>query len=293
LAGKDESNHELNEGGGRMEQLRGRTALVTGGSGGIGRQIARRLARDGMNVVVSGRREEVLAELVAELRELGVKAEAVPADLGDLSQVDPLIERSEAALGPIDLLVNNAGIEITAPFTGYSREELTSVVDINLTVPMLLTHRVVPGMLERGRGHVVFISSLAGKIGPAYNEPYGATKAGLIGFNQSLRAEYRHAPIGFSVVCPGFTAGDGMYQRMVEEGVSSNRMLGETTTAKVADCVAEAIRRDRPEVIESGSPVRPLLAIGQIAPRLVERLVERFGGTEMFRRTAAARGRVG
>jgi short-subunit dehydrogenase len=275
-----------------MEQLRGRTALVTGASGGIGRQIARRLAKDGMNVIASGRREDVLAGLVAELRELGVKAEAVPADLSDLSQVDPLIERSESALGPIDALVNNAGIEITAPFTGYRPEELTSVVDINLTVPMLLTHRVVPGMLERERGHVVFISSLAGKIGPAYNEPYGATKAGLIGLNQSLRAEYRHSPIGFSVVCPGFTAGDGMYQRMVEEGVSSNRMLGETTTDKVADGVSEAIRYDRPEIIESGSPVRPLLAMGQVAPRLVERLVERFGATEMFRRTAAARGRI-
>jgi short-subunit dehydrogenase len=276
-----------------MEQLQGRTALVTGASGGIGRAISRRLARDGMNVVASGRRGEVLAGLVTELREIGVKAEAIPADLSDLGQVDPLIERSETALGSIDVLINNAGVEITAPFTGYSREELTSVVDINLTVPMLLTHRIVPGMLERGRGHVVFISSLAGKIGPAYNEPYGATKAGLIGFNQSLRAEYRHAPIGFSVICPGFTAGDGMYQRMVEEGVSSNRMIGETTTGRVADCVATAIREDRPEIVESGSPIRPMLALSQIAPRLGERLVERIGATEIFRRTAAARGRIG
>jgi NAD(P)-dependent dehydrogenase (short-subunit alcohol dehydrogenase family) len=87
---------------------------------------------------------------------------------------------------------------------------------------MLLTHRVLPGMLERGRGHVVFISSLAGKIGPAYNEPYAATKAGLVGLTQSLRAEYLHEPVGF-------LAGDGMYQRMVEEGVKSNRLMGETT----------------------------------------------------------------
>jgi short-subunit dehydrogenase len=285
--------HRLNQRRIEMEQLRGRTALVTGATGGIGRAIARRLARDGMNVVASGRREEVLAEVVAELRGLGVEAEAVPADLGDLDQVDPLIERSEAALGPIDVLVNNAGIEISSSFTGYSREELTSVVDVNLTAPMLLTHRVVPTMLERGRGHVVFISSLAGKSGPAYNEPYGATKAGLIGFNQSLRAEYLHSPVGFSVVCPGFTAGDGMYQRMVEEGVSSNRMIGETTTDKVADCVSLAIREDRPEIVETGSPIRPMLALNQIAPRLGERMVERFGGTEIFRRIAAARGRIG
>ncbi len=276
-----------------MEQLRGGTALVTGASGGIGRQIARRLAGDGMNVIVSGRREDVLAEVVTELRGLGVSSEAVPADLGDLSQVDPLVERSEAALGEIDVLVNNAGVETVGSFTAYSREQLTSMVDVNLTAPMLLTHRVVPGMLERGRGHVVFISSLAGKLGPAYNEPYAATKAGLIGLNQSLRAEYSQAPIGFSVVCPGFTSGDGMYQRMVDEGVSSNRLIGETTTEKVADRVVEAIRGDRPEVVESGSPIRPMLAFGQIAPRLTERLVERFGGTEIFRRTAEARGRIG
>lgn len=275
-----------------MKQLRGRTALVTGASGGIGRQIARHLAGEGMNVVVSGRREDALAEVVAELRGSSVKAEAVPADLNDLGQLDPLVERSEAALGPIDLLVNNAGVETVGAFTAYSREQLTAMIDVNLTVPMLLTHRVVPGMLERGHGHVVFISSLAGKVGPAYNEPYAATKAGLIGLNQSLRAEYSKAPIGFSVVCPGFVAGDGMYQRMVEEGVSSNRMLGETTLEKIADCVVDAILRDRPEVVESGSPVRPLLAAGQIFPRLSERLVERFGGTEIFRRAAAARGRL-
>lgn len=276
-----------------MKQLRGRTALVTGASGGIGRTIALRLARDGMNVVASGRREGALAEVVAELRGLGVKAEAIPADLGDLSQVDPLIERSEAALGEVDVLVNNAGVETVGAFTVYSPEQLTSMVDVNLTAPMLLTHRVVPGMLARGRGHVVFISSLAGKLGPAYNEPYAATKAGLIGLNQSLRAEYSQAPIGFSVVCPGFTAGDGMYQRMVEEGVSSNRLIGETTTDKVADCVVEAILGDRPEIIESGSPVRPMLALGQLAPRLAERLMERLGGTEIFRHVAESRGRIG
>ena len=276
-----------------MEQLRGRTALVTGASGGIGRKIARRLAGEGTNVVVSGRREEALAEAVDELRELGVEAEAIAADLGDLSQVDPLVERCEAALGPIDVLVNNAGLESVGAFTAYSREQLTSMVDVNLTAPLLLTHRVVPGMLERKRGHVVFVSSLAGKIGPAYNEPYAATKAGLVGLNQSLRAEYRHAPIGFSVVCPGFVAGDGMFQRMADEGARANAVLGETPIDKVAERVVEAIRLDRPETIESGAPIRPLLALGQISPRLAEWLVERFGATEFFRRVAASRDRVG
>jgi short-subunit dehydrogenase len=167
------------------------------------------------------------------------------------------------------------------------------VVDLNLTAPLLLTHRLVPGMLSRGRGHVVFISSAAGKMGPAYQEPYAATKAGLVGLTQSLRAEYLDAPVGFSVVCPGFIAGDGMYQRMADQGIKSNRLLGETTTQKVTDRVIEAIRRDRPEVIETGAPLRPILALSQLAPRTVERLAPRFGITELFRRVAISRGRGG
>jgi short-subunit dehydrogenase len=276
-----------------VKELRGHNALVTGASGGIGTHIARALAGQGMNVVASGRREDALTALVSELRGQGVQAQAVPADLSDLGQVDPLIERSEEVLGPIDVLINNAGVELTAAFTRATRDELTSMVDLNLTVPMLLTHRVVPGMLERGRGHVVFISSMAGKVGPAYSEPYAATKAGLIGLTQSLRGEYRDAPVGFSVVCPGFVAGDGMYQRMANQGIRSNRIIGHTTTEKLADRVVRAIRQDRPEVIESGGPVRPILALGQLAPRLVERMLSQAGTHEWFRRVAAERDRLG
>src|SRR5205807_6858235 len=130
-----------------------------------------------------------------------------------------------------------------------------------------------------------------GKIGPAYQAPYAATKAALVGLTQSLRAEYLDAPVGFSVVCPGFVAGDGMYQRMLAEGLVSNRLMRSTTLEKVADRVLDAIREDRPEVIESGAPVRPMLAISQIAPRLIERAGPRIGLTDLLRRTAEARGR--
>ncbi len=275
-----------------MEQLRGRVALVTGASGGIGTHVARALAREGMDVAVSGRREDALAAVVEELRRVGVRAEAVPADLAELTQVDPLVDGTEGALGPIDVLVNNAGVEITGAFTRFTREELTSMVDVNLTAPMLLTHRVLPGMLSRGRGHVVFVSSAAGKFSPPYQEPYGATKAGLIGLNQSLRAEYADAPVGFSVICPGFTAGDGMWQRIRDRGIKSNWLIGETTTEKVTAKVVDAIRRDLPEVVETGAPVRPLLALDEIAPRLVERMAPRFGVNEIFRLVAADRGRL-
>jgi short-subunit dehydrogenase len=275
-----------------MQQLQGRTALVTGGSGGIGVYIARALAGAGMNVVVSGRRQDALAAVVAELRGLGVQADSVTTDLHARDQVETLIDRASAALGPLDVLVNNAGVEQTSSFTRLSGEELSAMVDVNLTAPMLLTREVLPGMLERGRGHVVFISSVAGKIGTAYGAPYAATKAGLIGLNQSLRAEYLDAPVGFSVVCPGFVEGDGMYQRMTEHGVSTNRMLGSTTVQKVADEVVQAIRKDLPEVIVNSAPMRPVLALAQMAPRLVERTIPRTGVTELFRKEAVASGRA-
>jgi short-subunit dehydrogenase len=274
-----------------MRELRDRNALVTGGSGGIGAHVARALARAGTNVVVSGRREDALAAVVEELRGLGVRADSVVADLYDRAQADVLVERSEAALGPLDVLVNNAGVELASAFTRCTSEELTSMVDLNLVAPLLLTRRALPGMLERGRGHVVFIASMAGKIGAPYEACYVATKAGLVGLTQSLRAEYARAPVGFSVVCPGFVAGDGMYQRMLEEGFSSNLLIGSTTMAKVVDGVLDAIRRDRPELIEAGRPMRPALALAALAPRLAERLAARIGLTELFRRLVAAHDR--
>jgi short-subunit dehydrogenase len=274
-----------------MQQLRGRNALVTGSSSGIGRHIALALAREGMNVVACGRSPDALERAVAELRALGVRAEALSAELADAEQAEGLIERATAALGPLDVLVNNAGVELASSFTRYNREELTSMVDVNLTAPILLTRQVLPGMLERGRGHVVFTSSVAGKVPPAYQAPYAASKAGLIALSRSLRMEYRAAPVGFSVVCPGFTAGEGMYQRMLDQGLKSNRLMGETTVDRIAATVVSVIRHDRPEAIESGSMVAPIAALSEIAPRVVELMLPRAGVNELFRRLAASRGR--
>lgn len=275
-----------------MENLRGRTALVTGASGGLGTHIARALAREGMNVIVSGRRQDALQAVANELRGLGVKSAALPADLEDLDQAEALIERGEQLFGPLDVVVHNAGIELASSFTRCTRDELISMLNVNLAAPLLMTHRVVPGMLARGDGHIVFISSVAGRLGQAYQEPYAATKAGLVGLTQSLRAEYLGAPVGFSVICPGFVAGDGMYQRMLDDGFAANRLIGSTTTDKIAGAVVRAIRRDLADVVDAGTPLRPLLALSQVAPRLVERLVKLSGATALFRRTAAARDRV-
>ena len=167
-----------------MQDLIGTNALVTGASGGIGPHIVRALARAGVNVAVSGRRADALEALVAELGTTAVRAEAVPADLGDPRDAEPLIERAESQLGPIDVLINNAGVEFAAAFESQPPEELRATIEINLCAPLLLTRRVLPGMLERGRGHVVFIASLAGKAPTPYEAVYAASKAGLIGLTR-------------------------------------------------------------------------------------------------------------
>lgn len=273
-----------------MENLRGKVALVTGASGAIGSAIARSLATRDVSVAVSGRRQAVLDRLAVDLRRVGVRAVAVPADLRDFDGIDALVERTENELGPIDVLVNNAGIESCAAFTRRTRKELTDMVALNLTAPMLLTHRVLPGMLERRSGHVVFISSLAGKRGIGYLEPYSVTKAGTVMLAQALRAEYSAVRVGFSVVCPGPVVGDGMFQRYVDEGLEAPKMAGHTTIDLVAAKVLHAIERDLPEVHVNNVPLRPIFALAEIAPRLVERVAPLFGVEKFYREASANRG---
>jgi short-subunit dehydrogenase len=275
-----------------MKDLSGRTALLTGASGGIGAKIAEALADAGANVVLSGRREDALADAAARVTERGAKAAVVPADLSDFDAIDPLVEAAEAALGPVDILVNNAGIELTAPFAEFTRDELTSLIDVNVTSPMLLIKRVLPGMVERGTGSIVNIASAAGHFPPAYAAHYAASKAALVALTKSLRAEYDDSPITFSVVSPGFVAGDGMYQRIVDSGVKSPKMMGTTSTEKVAAAVVRAIRNDSVEIVITGSPARPLVALGALAPKTHERLVDRLGMHSAFGQAARIRGRL-
>jgi short-subunit dehydrogenase len=275
-----------------MRDIAGRTALLTGASGGIGAKIAEALAAAGANVVLTGRRKDALDEVAQAVTARGAKAAVVPADLADFDAIDGLVTAAEAALGPIDILVNNAGLEYAAPFTEFTRDEITSLIDVNVTSPMLLTQRVLPGMLERGLGTVVFIASAAGHLPPAYASHYGASKAAVIALTKALRAEYADSAVNFSVVSPGFVAGDGMYQRMVDSGAKTPAALGTTTTEKVAAAVVRAIRRDLVEVVITGSPARAVDVLGAIMPKTHERLVATLGAHDAFREVARIRGRL-
>jgi short-subunit dehydrogenase len=242
-----------------------------------------------MDVALAGNNATALDSLAQAVRSWGCRAAVFEADLRFADQVARLARGANSLWGGIDVLVNNAGVEYSAPFHELTDGQLQEVLDVNLTAPMRLTHLLVPGMVERGAGHVVNVSSLAGKSGPACQEPYAATKAGLIAFTWSLRATYRQAGVSASAVCPGFVA-TGIYLRIVEQtGCRAPYLLGPVSPERVARAMMRAIRRDQAEVIVSKFPVRPILAVLAVAPGLGLRLVAALGTHEFFRRVAAKR----
>lgn len=274
-----------------MRSLGRRTALVTGASRGLGRYMARALAAEGMSLALAARSEEGLRAAADELEAAGGRAVVLPSDLAVRAEAEALARRAEEALGTVDVLVNNAGVTETGAYHRRSPDAIAAAVEVNLLAPMLLARRLLAGMVERGRGHVVNVASLAGKSGPPYEAAYAATKAGLIGFTQSLRREYRGTGVGASAICPGFVSGAGMYADAVEEtGVEAPQSLGTSTPEEVAEAVVRSIREDAPEAIVNPLPVRPLLVLAEASPRLGEWLSRRLGLFRAFEARATEGG---
>jgi len=270
-----------------MRELSGLTALVTGASRGIGVYIARALAREKMQLALAARSAAELNALAAELSGQGVRAHAFVADVAAPESAAELVERVGRELGPVDLLVNNAGIEQSSAFHETPIADLERMIAVNLVAPMRLSRLVVPGMLERRRGHVVCIASLAGKFGPAFQVAYGASKAGLIEFSHALRSEYLGTGVSASVVCPGFIREAGMYQRTLERtpGARPSPLLGTSTPQAVAKAVVRVVKRDLAEVAVSPGPSRLTFAFGQLFPNLALR-VARSLTNDVFRKDA-------
>jgi short-subunit dehydrogenase len=275
-----------------VDELHGRNALVTGAGGGLGGYIARALAAEGMNLALTDLPGASVDGLAAELRSRGIEVKHAPADLSDADERQRLATWAGEALGPLDVLVNNAGLEFGGSFLRQTEEELESIVAVNLLAVMDLTRLMLPGMLERGRGHIVNMASVAGKVPPPYLAAYAGTKHGVVGFTHALRVENGGGrPVGFSAICPGFVSRVGMFGRM-EHLVSAPRMLGTVPPEAVGDAVVRAIRRDLPEVIVNKTPVRPLVLLNAAAPRLASRVGRARPMQEFFERFARARDRL-
>ncbi len=271
-----------------IKDLRGTNAILTGASRGLGVPIALALADEGVNLTLAARSAEGLEKVRASVEERGVRAVVVPTDVADRAQLDVLVETSQRELGPTDILVNNAGIEATYPYDEYPEQEISQLIEVNLTAPLLLTRKVLPGMLDRGRGHIVQIASLAGKGGFPLQGPYAASKAALIQFTHSLRAELVDSPVDCSAVCPGFVADEGMYADMVTQtGVKASKLLGESKPQKVAQAVVKAIKRGSSELFVNPAPMRPVIVLREMFPNTAPRVLKLFGVTDLARRVAA------
>lgn len=188
--------------------LKGKTALVTGGTRGIGLAITRRLGELGANVTICGRDTKRLGEAADELKGRGINALGIHADVTLAADVKLLVQQTENSLGPIEILVNNAGIGYFAPSHEASEAMWNTVLDTNLKSVFLLTKAVAPGMIARRGGHIINIASLAAKNAFAGGGIYCASKWGLLGFTQCVAEDLRAHGIRVSAICPGSVATD-------------------------------------------------------------------------------------
>jgi meso-butanediol dehydrogenase / (S,S)-butanediol dehydrogenase / diacetyl reductase len=199
-----------------MESIAGRVALVTGGGRGIGRAIALALARAGADVAVAARTVPEIEAVAAEIAALGRRTYFFPLDVSDRGLLARTPAIVQERLGPIDLLVNNAGLHASAPVQRTDDATWDAVLAIDLTAPFLLTRACLPGMYERHFGRVINVASVAGRIGLKYGSAYAAAKHGLLGFTRSLALESAKKGVTANAICPSWTE-----TQMMDEAVDA------------------------------------------------------------------------
>ncbi|MBS3996175.1 MAG: 2-hydroxycyclohexanecarboxyl-CoA dehydrogenase [Hydrogenophaga sp.] len=188
-----------------MRNLSGKTVIVTGGGGGIGGATSRRFAEEGAQVAVFDMNLEAAQKVATEIEAAGGVAKAFKCDITDRAAVDAAVMATEAALGPIDVLVNNAGWDVFKPFTKTVPAEWEKLIAINLTGALHMLHAVLPGMAERKSGRIVNIASDAARGGSSGEAVYSACKGGLVALSKTLAREHARQNITVNVVCPGPT----------------------------------------------------------------------------------------
>jgi short-subunit dehydrogenase len=242
--------------------LAGRTALLTGATGGLGRAIAKALAGRGATLALSGRKADALEALAAELPGDGHRT--IPIDLAEPGSA----ERLAAEAGEVDVLVANAGLPGTGLLTDFTPEEVKRALRVNLEAPMLTAQALFPAMVERGSGHLVFISSLSGKAASPRSSIYNATKFGLRGFALGLRIDLGPKGVGVSLISPGFIREAGMF---ADSGAKPPPGMGTGTPQQVGAAVVKAIERDKVEVAVAPIPLRFMSHFALASPRIAVR----------------------
>ena len=259
--------------------LYGATAIVTGGSRGIGPHIAAALTERGARVALIARTHVELEATARKLRSGGGRVLAITADVTSAEDRRAVIETVEGELGRVDVLVNNAGGDPQREFHKLTEHEIEGVLDLNLTSALILSRLVLPGMLARQRGHIVNVSSMAGRTSFPYTEAYAAAKDGLIAFTRVLRSDYRRRGVSGSTLILGPVRDAGVGARTAEQvGVTVPRAIS-VSPEQVAQATVRAIIKDKAELALLPGPGRVLRAVMDRFPGLGPAM-NRMGGVD-------------
>ena len=277
----------------KADAFRGHVVIVTGASAGIGKALALQLASQGAKVVIAARRAQRLEEVAAECRALGAEALVVPTDVTDETQCRMLVEKTVAAFGRVDMLINNAGLAATALFDEFPDLSLFHhTIDINFYGAVNCTYYALP-YLKQTKGRIVGISSLGGKTAIPYNTPYCASKYGMHGFFDSLRMELYPHGVGVTLICPWWVATEFHTAQLNKDGVPRGAARGQDMyTAKTmsaercAEITLHAAYKRRREVLMGPGVLAVWLKV--LAPRFLDWLVIKLFLEPVIRRARAA-----
>ena len=214
-----------------MQRMKNKTVVVTGGGGGIGGATCQRMAQEGAKVAVFDMNLEAAQKVADAITAAGGHAAAYKCDITDRAAVDAAVAATEAQLGPIDVLVNNAGWDVFKPFTKTTPDQWERLIAINLTGALHMHHAVLPGMAARKSGRIVNISSDAARVGSSGEAVYAACKGGLVAFSKTIAREHARHGITVNVVCPGPT--DTALFADYKEGAGNPEKLMEAFTRAI------------------------------------------------------------
>jgi short-subunit dehydrogenase len=260
--------------------LEGKRVLLSGATGGLGRAIAEELAGQGAKLVLSSRKKDQLQELARSLPGGGRTHRVVVADLAKDGAAEKLVKDA----GNVDALVANAALPATGRLERFSTDEVKRALRVNFESPILMARALAPKLAKKGEGHLVFIASLAGKVGSPRSSLYNSTKFGLRGFAFGLREDLHPHGVGVSIVSPGFVREAGMFH---DAKAKPPPGVGTTTPAKVAQAVARAIRENRNEITVAPRRQRFIAEFGYRHPGVAARIQRRGGADKIAEELAA------
>ncbi|MGB8330611.1 MAG: SDR family oxidoreductase [Polyangiales bacterium] len=230
-----------------MTTLNGKRVLITGGAQGIGLEMAMKFAGSGAEIVIADLNEGKLAEAKAQIEALGVAAWGLSVDVTNPASIAALKARVAAEAGPIDVLVNNAGVVFGGPFTQTPLDEHFKTYEVNVLGVVAMTHAFLPDLIERPEAHLVHIASASGFIGLPYGSTYASSKWAVIGFGESIRAEVKlmgHDHVHHTIVCPSYI-GTGMF-----EGAEAPKATHMLEPEDIATKIVHAVERNKLYVLE-------------------------------------------